>query len=218
MQMTTCKSKRHAKPLTLKSLLTCLLGIFTMGFGIALAIRADLGTSPISCFPYVLSLWLNVSMGTMTFLVNILFVLIQILILRRKFKPHQLLQIPLLFVFSAAIDASLWILTYAVTDIYPLQFVMMLCSCVCIALGISLLLKADILMMPGDSLVKVLADVSKKEFGKVKVIFDCTLVAIAAATSLLTMQGIFGIREGSLAAALLVGTISRWFTRQLNRT
>ena len=195
----------------------CFAGLFTMGFGIALSIRAALGISPISCFPYVLSEWGGFSMGTMTFIVNIVFVLLQIVILRKKFQWYQLLQIPMLFVFSACIDISLWILTYAVTDMYILQFGMMLVSCAIIALGISMLLKANLIMMPGDALVRAISDVSKKEFGKVKVAFDVILVSIAAVTSLITISAIVGIREGSLIAALLVGTISRGFTRLFSR-
>ncbi|HJJ28466.1 MAG TPA: DUF6198 family protein [Methanocorpusculum sp.] len=187
----------------------CFIGVFTMGFGIALSIRAGLGISPISCLPYVLNQWLGISVGTMTFAVNIIFVALQIAILRKNYPIYQLLQLPLLFVFSAAIDFSLWLLSGAVTDLYLLQFCMMLLSCFIIALGIFFMLKAELLMMPGDALVRAIAVVSQKEFGKVKVIFDCTLVAVAAVTSLCALQCIVGIREGSLAAALLVGTIAR---------
>ncbi|HJJ47370.1 MAG TPA: DUF6198 family protein [Methanocorpusculum sp.] len=187
----------------------CFIGVFTMGFGIALSIQAGLGISPISCLPYVLNQWLGISVGTMTLIMNIIFLILQIAILRKAFKIYQLLQIPLLFVFSAAIDFSLWLLSGAVSDFYPLQFCMMLASCGIIALGLFFLLKADLLMMSGDALVRAIAEVSKKEFGKVKVGFDCTLVAAAAITSLCSMQSIVGIREGSLAAAILIGTIVR---------
>ena len=43
-----------------------LLGMFIMSFGVALSIRSNLGTTPISAPPYVLSLFTSLSVGTYT--------------------------------------------------------------------------------------------------------------------------------------------------------
>ena len=45
--------------------------LFIMSLGIALSTKADLGVSPISCTPYVLSLALPLSMGTITILMHL---------------------------------------------------------------------------------------------------------------------------------------------------
>lgn len=62
-----------------------------MAFGVAFSIRADLGTSPISSVPYVISLIAPVTVGTATIAMHAVFVLLQILLLRRQFALLQLL-------------------------------------------------------------------------------------------------------------------------------
>ncbi|MBO5432032.1 membrane protein, partial [Methanocorpusculum sp.] len=68
-----------------------------------------------------------------------------------------------------------------------------------------------------DYLSRTIASVVvKKDFGKVKVAFDVTLVCIAAVTSLVFLHEIVGIREGSLIAALTVGIIARTVAAKLS--
>ena len=187
------------------------IGLYTMGLGVALSVAADLGTSPISSLPFVLSVVTPLSMGVVTFIMNTVFVVIQILVLKKEFKKWYLLQIPGLFLFSAFIDLNNYLLSGALLDAYWQQFLLMLAGCVVLALGIFLLIKADFIMMPGDFLVRIISKVTKKNFGHVKVGFDCIIVAAAAIVSFASLQCIVGIREGSLVAAVLVGFIVNFY-------
>jgi len=49
----------------------------------------------------------------------------------------------------------------------------------------------------------------------VKVGLDCTLVAIGIISSFIFLHELRGIREGTVAAALLVGTTVRLYSRKL---
>ena len=69
-------------------------GLCIMAFGVAFSIRADLGTSPISSVPYVVSLISPITVGTATIVMHMIFILLQILLLRRQFAILQLLQLP----------------------------------------------------------------------------------------------------------------------------
>lgn len=81
-----------------------LAGLAVMAFGVALSIKAGLGTSPISSLPYVTAVISGLSVGTTTIIVNSLFVLIQIVLLRRNYEWFQLLQIGIAVVFGMMID------------------------------------------------------------------------------------------------------------------
>ena len=71
-----------------------ILGIGINSFGIALITKGALGTSQISSIPYVLSLkYSKISFGTWTFLLNILFIIMQVILLKKEFHPVQYLQI-----------------------------------------------------------------------------------------------------------------------------
>ncbi|EPD70948.1 hypothetical protein HMPREF1219_00243 [Corynebacterium pyruviciproducens ATCC BAA-1742] len=61
-----------------------------MASGIALSIIAELGTSPISSFPYVSSLMSSFTVGTGTIAMNAAFMVLQMILLRKHYDPRQL--------------------------------------------------------------------------------------------------------------------------------
>lgn len=66
-------------------ILILIAGILLIGNGVALTIRSDLGTSPISSIPYVLNLILpNITVGTFAIIINLIMVLIQVIILKKN--------------------------------------------------------------------------------------------------------------------------------------
>ncbi|MDF2699028.1 MAG: hypothetical protein K0Q49_584 [Haloplasmataceae bacterium] len=68
-------------------------GLFLLAIGINLAIKSNLGVSPVSALPFTISNIVGVSLGTVTIVVYAFFVLAQAFILRRKFKFKSLLQL-----------------------------------------------------------------------------------------------------------------------------
>ena len=80
------------------------LGLLITAFGIAFSIQAGLGTSPISSLPYVVSLLTPLSVGTATICLHGVLILLQLLILRRRYDPVQLLQLPVALVFGYLTD------------------------------------------------------------------------------------------------------------------
>lgn len=86
---------------TLKRYALCILGLFFSAQGVAITKLGALGVSPISSVANVMSLRLPaLSLGNWLIIWNCVLILGQILILRRKFQPIQLLQIPLSFLFG----------------------------------------------------------------------------------------------------------------------
>ncbi|MBP2133621.1 putative membrane protein YczE [Methanomicrobium sp. W14] len=188
-------------------------GLFLTAAGIALSTKADLGTSPVSCIPYVLSLGLPLTIGEWTFIMNSAFIFFQYLILRDKFPPYQLAQVLITFVFSAFIDLNMMLMSDMLISGYLPQWIFCLLSCVLIALGVCFLLKAHILMLAAESLILVISKVLKAEYGRIKVFFDSSMVIIAALLSFIFMGYLAGVREGTIAAALLIGTMVRYMNR-----
>jgi uncharacterized membrane protein YczE len=192
-----------------------ILGLFIMSLGIAFSTKAGLGTTPISCIPYVLSQGFPLSFGTFTFLMNSLFVVFQYFLLKEKFETYQWLQIPLIFVFSVFTDLSMLLVDDLIITGYIFQWIFCLVSCVLVAFGISLMLKANLLMMAWGALVRAISQVSKIQFGYVKVGFDSTMVMTAVIVSWVMFADLVGVREGTIAAAVLVGLIVKFFVPRL---
>ena len=85
-------------------------GLLVNSFGVALITKAALGTSPISSIPYVLDLRFAPTFGQFTFVLNMAYIAAQAALLRRDFRPVQLLQVVANVIFSAFIDVSMGLL------------------------------------------------------------------------------------------------------------
>ena len=75
----------------LKKYSVFILGLYFLAVGIVLIVRSALGTTPISSVNYVLSLNTPLSLGTWTFIVNVLLILGQFWLIRkdRKLSGHD---------------------------------------------------------------------------------------------------------------------------------
>lgn len=92
-----------------KRYLVFLVGLFISSLGVSLITKADLGTSPISAIPYVLSLHFPLTLGQFTVAFSLFLILLQLLMLRRRFKAEHLLQIPISVAF---IDPTMVLLDF----------------------------------------------------------------------------------------------------------
>lgn len=180
-------------------------GLLMMAFGISFCIRADLGVTPISCPPYVLSLGLKPTVGQFTIMMHIVMIAIQVAILRRKFPKIQYLQVVMGIIFGFFIDFAMMLTEWMSFAPYWLRFLYVLVGSGLVAVGVVLEVTPKVLMIAGEGLMTVLARLWNFPFGKVKIGFDCTLVLISIVFSLWLFGDIRGVREGTLVSAFLVG-------------
>ena len=61
----------------------------------------------------------------------------------------------------------------------------------------------------------VVGVVASIQFSAMKVIFDVTLVCISIVTGLVFLGRLEGVREGTVAAAICVGLLAKWFNKPL---
>ena len=184
-----------------------------MAIGVVLSIKAALGTSPISGIPYVLNLITELSVGTTTIIVNVLIVLLQVILLRKRFQVIQLLQIPVCIVFGLLTDLAMLCFEGMVLQAYWLQWLVCIGGILLVAVGVSFEVTANVVTLPGEGLALALCKLIPVKFGYVKIMVDVSLVVIAAALSFAFLHGLQGVREGTAAAAIFVGMTAR----QLNR-
>ena len=85
--------------------------LFVIALGTSLSIRANLGSSPISAPPYILSLipGMKFSMGQLTIFMHVFFILLQVLLLRKDFEKRQFTQILVSFLFGFYTDLTMWL-------------------------------------------------------------------------------------------------------------
>ena len=68
--------------------------------------------------------------------------------------------------------------------------------------------------MPGEALtIAITKKIPNSVFHKVRIIQDSSLVVIAAALSLIVLGGLYGIREGTVLSAILIGKLIPYANR-----
>ena len=202
----------------LKRYLLLLVGLSIMAFGVAFSIKASLGTSPISSVPYVISLFTPLTVGTATITMHCVFILLQILILRKNYHLIQLMQLPVAFFFGYLTDFGVWAVQGITCNTYWQQWIVCLIGILLVAVGVSFEVKAGVVVLAGEGVVLAICKVFPKiKFGYMKVGFDVTLVVIACVLSIVFTGRLQGVREGTVAAALLVGLIAKQLGKLLAR-
>lgn len=187
------------------------LGIIINSFGIALITKSNLGTSQISSIPYVISLaFSQFSFGLTTFIFNVFFIIIEICILRKNFKPIQSLQLIASIIFSIFIDASMNLLNFVQPENFLLQISILILGCFILAFGICIEVAPNVIVIPGEGVVRALflAIIRKKptiKFGTIKIYFDITLILIATLLSFFFFNALNGIGLSTILAGIFTG-------------
>lgn len=191
-----------------------LIGLFINSLGVAFITDANLGTSPISSIPYVLSLKYTPTLGEFTIVFSLLLVALQVLLLRKKFPLIQLLQIPVSVLFGYFIDFSMMHLLFWLNpQQYGMKILSLLIGCVILAFGVSMEFTADVIMLPGEGTANAFHLVTGKEAGTTKIFVDVSMVVGAVVLSFVLSGHLSGVREGTIISALIVGFIARQFCK-----
>lgn len=197
-----------------KRYLFLIVGLVIMAFGVAFSVNAQLGTSPVSSIPAVTATLSGATIGVTTMIVNIIIVLIQIPVMRKKFKLIRLLQIPVCIVFGLLIDLASLCISSVMPQEYWAQWLICIVGIILVALGVSFEMTANVATLAGEGLVQALCSVCHKvKFNYMKVIVDVSFVAIAVALSFIFLKRLDGVREGTIAAAIFVGLVAKLFNK-----
>lgn len=194
-----------------------LLSLWIMTFGVAVCVRSMLGSSVISVLPYVFeragesAMVPELTIGQYTYMMNALFVVGQIVILRRQFEFIQLFQLLVGFVFGSLIDLNMiltqWLLPTALWQKAVAQFA----GCTILGTGIALEVRCGSVTMPGEGLPVAISRVTGVDFAKVKICVDVTLVVLGVSAC----YAFFGAWQwhivgiGTLFAMFYVGMVVR---------
>lgn len=192
------------------------LGLLLMAFGVALSVNSGLGVSPINSLPYVLSLILGVDLGSCVTGVFCVYILVQIAILRRKFRLLDLTQLVFSTLFGYFVNLAKWLVRDWVLPGYPGQLLLLAVSILFVAAGVGLYMDTRLVNMPMEGMTHAISSqLVHRPFHQVKIVVDCGSVALAAVLSLLFLHRIDGLREGTVLCAVLVAPLMPWIQKLL---
>lgn len=182
--------------------------------GAATCAFAAIGQGPVGAFQYSLSIMIGVKMGIIAFLFQSIFIAGQWLLERKKFRLYQLLQLPICAYGS-------FVLNFMLYDIlgdllgrmpYALCLLLLLVGIFINASGIKIILWADLVRIPLEGFLILLAQKRKKTLGYYKKNIDIIFLICALLICIISKQEIC-VREGTVINALLFGTLLDWLSR-----
>lgn len=195
----------YSPSLWVRKILVYVLGMFILAMGVSVSVKTNLGISPLNALPYVVSRVLQVDQGIIVTVLFSLYVLAQIAILRKDFKLINLLQFICSVLFGYFVSLCNRLLGWLVLPNYPLQLLFMVLSILLLATGITLYMAANIVPLSSEGLIMAIQQKTGRKFSTLKTIMDCTLVLLAFLASVLTGNGIMGLREGTVVTAICLG-------------
>lgn len=197
----------------LNRILVYVVGLFIMAFGVSLSLKSNLGVSPVNSLPNEISLvmnsfGINLSLGNAVIIIFSCYVLVQILIKRRRFPLIDLTQVIFSIVFGYFTNFTGMITNASsyLTNL-PMRLLFMAVSMVFIAFGVSIYMNAKLVNMPMEGMTLAISEALGKLFARVKIVVDCSTVILALVLSLVFLHGIEGVGVGTVLAAVCVGLL-----------
>ena len=226
----------------IKRMACYLLGLFTIALGINFAKMSMLGISPVSSIPRACEVIFGdkselVTLGNMTIVVYCILVLLQIVVLRKKFKPYNILGIAVAIIFGKMVDfagysekthfhllLNLYNKINPAEQPYLVRLALLLSSTIIIAIGVFLYLRPKFVPMPAEGLAGAISTSTGKVFGNCKTIVDCSMIAIAFILQFIFLGGINSftgdivvVREGTIISAVVIGQIVKFLSKKLGK-
>jgi len=186
-----------------------LFSLAVLAVGVVFAVNSNLGVSPVNSLPFALSEVFQIPLSSSIIIVYTIFVLLQIVILKKDFKPYLLLQLAFAVIFGYFVDLFKLIIGTFRFPGYVGQLVMVAISALFIGVGVAMYLCVQLLPLPMEGLVSAITTAfkGKVKFSVVKTGCDSACVLIAAILSFVFLGKLVGVREGTVITALLLGPI-----------
>ena len=195
-------------------ILMYILGLFILTIGISISVKSDLGVSPLSSLPYTMTCVWGIEMGKATIIFHCLLILLQAILLGRKFKPINLLQVLAGIIFGYFTTLCNYLISFIPSPNNIVDQIMMaLISTVFVAVGTFFYLPTNIMPLAGEGIVDTIAVVTKTEFSNIKIMFDSFLVLVSVIICFIALHNLGSVGIGTLIAALLVGAEIGYLTK-----
>jgi uncharacterized membrane protein YczE len=197
-----------------KRIAALLVGTCFISFGIALMSKASIGMSPISCFPYVMSLvYPKFTLGEWVLIWNALFAILQIPVMGKNYKLYLLTQIPLAFLLGYCTDFAKYLIKGISVPNYMVSVLFVILGTMFTAFGVYLTVNAKLIMNGPEAFIRAVSDRTHIKFGTLKSIFDICNMLLAAISSAVIFHKLYGVREGTVFAAVFTGVFVNIYTK-----
>ena len=197
--------------LTFKRIFNYVFGLYLITLGVAFSIKSGLGSAPVSSIPYAMNLIWGIEIGVATFIFHAILVVIELILLRKAFKPKHFLQVFVGVLFGAFTSFSVSLMVFIPpASNFIIALLMSFVSIFFIALGLFFYVPTNIIPLSVEGVTQAIAIVSNKPFSKIKVYFDVCVVSTALILSYVFLGNFGSVGIGTILGALLIGNTVKY--------
>ena len=166
-----------------KTILTFLfisINIVITGIGASLGIKAAVGVGAWDALSQSVSTVIGMKIGTFSMLLNISCVVVQLLMLGKKFKPISILQVFVAILLGNVVNFMLYdVYANLVINSYFLNLAIYVVSVLIIVVGVANIMAMNFISFPLEGACLVVSDRYNLNFGKVRQWVDIISIIIA---------------------------------------
>ena len=190
------------------------IGLNLIALGIVTNITTGLGVAALSSSIYATSEIFHLSLGMASILWYILFVIIQCIIMR-GITREIILEIPLSLLFGYLMDFYDMIIVIQPSSIFMSSIILFI-AISAISIGVYSTSQTNLVLNPGDGIVKTISTAYNQPFYNVKNYFDISMIICSITLSFVTRHPIMGIGIGTVISAILIGRFIKIWHSLLN--
>lgn len=192
---------------TMRKFLILIASLLLAAFGIGLQIQAAIGLAPFDAFNQAVAFAFDFRVGDVVSIAQVLFVGLQVLILKKDVTWKLLLQVFVGALLGQAINLVLFtVLSGLVVEGYFMRVALLIFGSLWAPFFIGAIMVLDLVTMPVESFAMVVSKRTNKLFGQVRQYVDIVFLIFAIVITLISNEP-FTIREGTVISALTFGPL-----------
>lgn len=202
---------------TTRRFLALIVVLLLAALGISLQLKAIIGVAPFDALNQTISYAFEIRVGDVVTILQLLFVFLQILFLKRDTSWKVFLQIfvgallgQFVNFFFYTVFADLMVASYI------LRLGLLIAGCLWVPIFIGAVMVLDLVTMPLESLSLVISNEMPFSFGQVRQFVDIICVVIALVLTVIYSIP-FTIREGTIISALTFGPLLSFYMPKIER-
>ncbi len=183
-----------------------LVGVLFLVLGVVICSKINLGMAPFDSLVYNASLAFGIKYGTINIFVGVVFVLIQLLILRKEFKLVSLIQFVLLLYISVLIDFFMYqVFAFSFSESLSVRIPLFALGMCLISAGIGMFMSAELYSFPLETLIAVLYERFKIKIAVSKWTIDGVSLLLSLVIAIMFKLPNYNIGLGTVVLFIGIG-------------
>lgn len=192
------------------------IAMIITAIGASLGIKIAIGVGAWDALSQSISMVLGVKVGTFSMILNISCVLVQVFLLKDRFRFNHLAQIGVSILLGTVVNFMIYkVLSEIMIDNYFISMSLFILSVVMCALGIAMITAINLISFPLESCCMVLAKKINKNFGSIRQGVDIIAIIISLIITFI-FKNSMTVREGTIIAMLIFGPMLDLFVKLMS--